>query len=237
MKQWKASQGIANYDVNKKATRQEMRSFVCGQCHVEYYFKGPEKTLTYPWSKGIKADEILAYYRENPHVDWKHAKAKSPMLKAQHPEFEFWNQGIHAKAGVSCTDCHMPYQRIGAMKVTNHHVQSPLLNLNKACQTCHHTSEAELKERVLTIQSRHQEMHNKAMNALMKLIDQLEKANKDQVIAADKIVKAQNYHREAQFLIDFIEAENSSGFHAPQEAGRILVEAMDLIRKAQLELQ
>lgn len=60
----KASQGIANYDVNKMATRQEMRGFVCGQCHVEYYFKGEAKRLTYPWHKGLKIENIVDYYQE-----------------------------------------------------------------------------------------------------------------------------------------------------------------------------
>src|SRR5687767_3551524 len=69
----KATEGVENYDVNTMATRQEMRSYVCGQCHVEYYFKGPEKRLTYPWFKGLKADQILAYYEEVKHKDWVHA--------------------------------------------------------------------------------------------------------------------------------------------------------------------
>ena len=133
----KAAQGVADYDVNASATRQEMRAYVCGQCHVEYYFKGPEKRLTYPWSKGLKADEILAYYEETQFKDWEHARTGAPTLKAQHPEFEMWNQGIHAKSGVACADCHMPYTRVGALKISDHHVRSPLLNVNRSCQTCH----------------------------------------------------------------------------------------------------
>ena len=136
------------------ATRQEMRAFVCGQCHVEYYFKGPEKRLTYPWDKGLKADEILAYYEDNGFKDWTHAESGAPALKAQHPEFEMWNQGIHARSGVACADCHMPYQRVGALKISDHHVRSPLLNINRACQTCHKWSEEELRARVDTIQDR-----------------------------------------------------------------------------------
>ncbi|MGH9650529.1 MAG: ammonia-forming cytochrome c nitrite reductase subunit c552, partial [Terriglobales bacterium] len=97
----KASQGIPNYDVNTMATRQEMRAYVCGQCHVEYYFKGPEKRLTYPWSKGLKVENILAYYDEIGFKDWTHADTGAPALKAQHPEFEMWNQGIHARSGVA----------------------------------------------------------------------------------------------------------------------------------------
>ena len=61
----KAAQGIRELRRQRDATRQEMRAYVCGQCHVEYYFKGPEKRLTYPWDKGLRADEILAYYEEN----------------------------------------------------------------------------------------------------------------------------------------------------------------------------
>ncbi|MBC8144108.1 MAG: ammonia-forming cytochrome c nitrite reductase subunit c552, partial [bacterium] len=128
----KASQGVANYDVNRSATRQEMRSFVCGQCHVEYYFKGPEKRLVYPWAKGLKVDSILAYYEEVKHKDWQHRQSGAPMLKAQHPEFELYNQGIHARSGVACVDCHMPYKRSGAMEISDHHVRSPLLNINRA---------------------------------------------------------------------------------------------------------
>ncbi|MFN7134613.1 MAG: ammonia-forming cytochrome c nitrite reductase subunit c552, partial [Myxococcales bacterium] len=92
MKALKAGEGIADYDVNRDATHQEMRSFVCGQCHVEYYFKGPEKRLTYPWAKGLKIEDIVAYYDEDGHKDWTHADTGAPVLKAQHPEFELYSQ-------------------------------------------------------------------------------------------------------------------------------------------------
>ncbi|HET6347349.1 MAG TPA: ammonia-forming cytochrome c nitrite reductase subunit c552, partial [Myxococcota bacterium] len=125
----KAKQGIENYDVNTMATRQEMRAYVCGQCHVEYYFKGPEKRLVYPWANGLKIEEILAYYDAEGFKDWEHAETGAPVLKAQHPEFEMWNQGIHARSGVACADCHMPYVRVGAQKISDHHVRSPVLNI------------------------------------------------------------------------------------------------------------
>src|SRR5687767_11444226 len=172
----KAAQGVAGYDVNRAATRQEMRAYVCGQCHVEYYFKGAEKRLTYPWAKGIRVDEILQYYEENPHDDWVHAETGAPVLKAQHPEFEMWNQGIHARSGVACADCHMPYTRVGAMKISDHHVRSPMLMINRACQTCHKASEDELRNRVHTIQDRTFELRNMAMDALMTFISELKAA-------------------------------------------------------------
>jgi len=104
----KAAQGLKNYDVNKDASPQEMRAFVCGQCHVEYYFKGAEKRLVFPWAKGLKVENIHAYYDEIKFRDWTHRTTGAPALKAQHPEFELWSQGIHARAGVQCADCHMP---------------------------------------------------------------------------------------------------------------------------------
>ncbi len=145
MKALKAAAGVKDYDVNRDATRQEMRSYVCGQCHVEYYFKGPEKRLVYPWANGLQVEQILAYYDKEGFKDWTHADTGAPVLKAQHPEFEMWNQGIHARSGVACADCHMPYKREGALKISDHHVRSPVLNINRACQTCHKWPEEELK--------------------------------------------------------------------------------------------
>ena len=230
IRDYKEHNGIKNYDVNKMATRLEMRTFVCAQCHVEYYFKGHDKQLTFPWKKGLKADEILSYYEENKHKDWIHEITGAPVIKAQHPEFEMWSQGIHGRSGVSCVDCHMPYKRVGATKISDHHIRSPLLNINRACQTCHNIPENELIERVEQIQGRHTEMRNTTINALMDLIDAIADAQKKKM-AENKIKKAQNFQRQAQFLIDFAEAENSAGFHAPQEAARIMVKSIDFSRQ------
>ena len=236
MKAYKASQGISDYDVNRDATRQEMRAFVCGQCHVEYYFRGPEKRLTYPWSKGLKVEQIADYYDEAGFKDWVHAESGAPVLKAQHPEFEMWNQGIHARSGVACADCHMPYTRVGALKITDHHVRSPLLNVNHACQSCHRWPEAELTARVETTQERVLGMRNQAMDALVALIADL-KGSRAANAAADRIEAAQKLQRRSQFYLDFVEAENSTGFHAPQEALRILGQSIDVARQGQLALR
>ena len=232
----KAGQGVADYDVNRDATRQEMRAFVCGQCHVEYYFKGDGKRLVYPWANGLRADEILAYYDKEGFRDWVHADSGAPALKAQHPEFEMWNQGIHARSGVACADCHMPYTRVGALKISDHHVRSPLLNVNRACQTCHKWSEDELKARVNTIQQRTFQLRNRAMDAVVALIDDLKTARAAGRGEAE-LQAAQGFQRRAQFLLDFVEAENSMGFHAPQEAARVLAQSIDLARQGQLVLR
>jgi nitrite reductase (cytochrome c-552) len=232
----KASQGVQNYDVNRMATRQEMRAFVCGQCHVEYYFKGKEKRLTYPWAKGLKVDEILAYYEENPHDDWTHADSGARVLKAQHPEFEMWNQGIHARSGVACADCHMPYVRVGAMKISDHWVRSPVLNLNNACQTCHKWPEDELRARVEIIQERVFGLRNRSMEAVVALINDIKEARAQGQSDAE-LDLPRKLQRRAQFMLDFVEAENSTGFHAPEEAERILAESIDYARQGQLALR
>lgn len=232
----KVAKGIENYDVNTMATRQEMRAYVCGQCHVEYYFKGPEKRLVYPWQKGILIDSIMSYYDELGQTDWKHAETGAPVLKAQHPEFEMWSQGIHARSGVACADCHMPYERVGALKISDHHIQSPLLNINRACQTCHKWPEDELRARVETIQERTFRMRNLAMDALIELIQDIKS-----VRLADstnpKLPAARGYQRKAQFYLDFVEAENSTGFHAPGEAVRILGESINFSRMGQVAIR
>src|SRR5688572_16634004 len=146
-----------------------------------------------------------------------------------------WNQGVHARSGVACADCHMPYQRVGAMKISDHHVQSPLLNINRACQTCHRWPEEELRARVETIQDRTAQIRNVAMDALVALIGDIKMASSHGV--SDTATEAARRHqRRGQFLLDFIEAENSMGFHADQEAMRILALSLDEIRRGQTSL-
>jgi nitrite reductase (cytochrome c-552) len=224
-----------DYDVNALATRQELRSFVCGQCHVEYYFKGDKKTVTYPWHKGLKVEEIESYYDEQNFKDYIHGETGAAVLKAQHPEFEMWNQGVHARSGVSCADCHMPYQREGAIKVSDHQVRSPLLNIARACQTCHRYPEAELKSRALAIQSRNKALMDRAETALVDLQDAL-KAAKEKSADSAALKEAHALQRKALWRVDFVNSENSLGFHAPQEAARILGEAIDYARQGQIKV-
>jgi len=235
IERWRKDGRKGDYDPNLLATRQEMRSFVCGQCHVEYYFKGEGKLLTYPWHKGNRVEQIEQYYDEMGFKDWTHAASGAPVLKAQHPEFEMWSQGIHAASGVACADCHMPYQRDGAVKISNHHVRSPLLNVAAACQTCHHFSEAELKARAEAIQDRTKALMTRTEEAVVALIAALQKARTAGVPEAS-LQRAQALQRKAQWRLDFVAAENSMGFHAPQEVARILGEAIDYARQGEIAL-
>jgi len=233
VERWRKGNRQQAYDPNRDATHQEMRSFVCGQCHVEYYFKGKEKRLTYPWHHGIDVAAAEKYYDEVQHVDWTHKLSGAKVLKAQHPEFEMWSKGIHARSNVSCADCHMPYERQGAVKVSSHHVRSPMLNVHKACLTCHAIPESEMVKRVTIIQDRTADLLAKAESAVHDLILALQKHD-----PADeaRLTKARDLQRKSQWRLDFVAAENSMGFHAPQEAARILGEAIDLARQGQIAL-
>jgi nitrite reductase (cytochrome c-552) len=233
---YQASLGVADYDVNTMATRQEMRSYVCAQCHVEYYFSKPDKRLVFPWARGLSVDSVLAYYEAMGFVDWTHGETGAPMLKAQHPEFETWSNGIHGRAGVACADCHMPYERVGAMKVSDHHVRSPLLNINKACQTCHKVDADELLDRAESIQAKTEQLSHMALDALVDLIDDIVAAQAAGRSEAD-LADALGYQRKASFLVDFVESENSQGFHADQESATILAESINYSRLGQVAVR
>lgn len=247
-----------------KASRQEMRSHVCQQCHVEYYFKGPDKVLTFPWSKwpkdqALRIEMIESYYDEARQStngfksDWVHKDTGAAMLKIQHPETELTSSGIHARSKVSCADCHMPYKREGAVKITDHNITSPLQHINASCQVCHPESEAGLLLRVQKIQRSTSWSLNQAEGAILALIadfkvareallktPELMAAKTDEereALLANYLGAARECHRRASMRWDFIASENSTGFHSPQEATRVLQSAVDLARQGQLALQ
>ena len=216
-------------------TRQEMRTVVCANCHVEYYFKGDGQYLTFPWEDGTKIEEIVAYYDDLGFKDWEYPDAKTPMLKAQHPEYEFYTQdSTHFKAGVACADCHMPYTRDGAAKFSSHDVHSPLLNPEAACGQCH-TDVEYVVGRVATIQAQVNERLLATEDAIIDAIDAIKAAAASPDVDTAKLDEARSLHRQAQMMWDFIAAENSMGFHNPEEALRILGKSTDMARQAQLK--
>jgi nitrite reductase (cytochrome c-552) len=240
IEKWRTGSRSEPYDPNILASRQEMRSLLCAQCHVEYYC-GSKATLFYPWNNGLRVEEMEAYYNSykfsdgQRFFDWKHPASGAEILKAQHPEFEMWSQGIHARSGVACADCHMPYHREGSIKISDHTVRSPLLNIANSCQVCHHFSEAELNARVSIIQERNHNLLGRAEDAMVDLINSMEAA-KASGARDDQLQAGRELQRSAQWRLDFVSSENSMGFHAPQEAGRILGEAIDLARKGQIQV-
>jgi nitrite reductase (cytochrome c-552) len=216
-------------------TRQEMRTVVCANCHVEYYFKGDGKYLTFPWENGTRVEEIEAYYKTISFTDWKHKDSEAPMIKMQHPEYEFFTAGsTHYAAGVSCADCHMPYTRDGAVKFSTHDVHSPLIDPEKSCAACH-TDVEYVTGRVAEIQKQVNTTMIATEDAISQAIDAITTAAADAKADPAVIEEARQLHRAAQLRWDFIAAENSMGFHNPEEALRILAAATDLARQAQLK--
>ncbi|EOG7165385.1 ammonia-forming cytochrome c nitrite reductase subunit c552 [Campylobacter fetus] len=298
---------MRGYEADKeqgvKATREEMRTLVCAQCHVEYYFKptgekvkvmgesiakdatktwwnGKQKTydefdswrdgnkptqievdgieLIYPWSYWKKGtpfriemfDDHYEAVRGVFDKDWPHKITKAPMLKIQHPEYELYSGGIHAANGVSCADCHMPYIRKGSKKMTNHNVTSPLANINAACKTCHTQSEDYLKSQIKDIQNSVAFDLRTAEYSIVSLITDIKnlrdalsaipafqkdgKADEGKISAELKDVL--ELHRKSQMRADFVGAENSTGFHNPREASRMLLQSVDMARQGQTQL-
>lgn len=221
------------------ATHQEMRSLVCAQCHVEYYFQtdaaaGLTNYLVFPWAQGTSFEQMLAYYDQAEFHDYVHPISGTPIVKAQHPDYELYLTGIHHYRDVSCSDCHMPYRTEGGVKFTDHHVQSPLLNIANSCAVCHRWGEAEMRRRVEAIQTK---VHEAALAAEEALVHaHFDVAAAAQAGAADgDLQPIRTLLRRAQFRWDFISSNNGVGVHAPQESMRLLGEAANLAQQARVE--
>lgn len=63
VERWRKGDRAQPYDPNAEATRQEMRSFVCGQCLVEYYCAAKD-TLQFPWGYGLKAEQLEMFWED-----------------------------------------------------------------------------------------------------------------------------------------------------------------------------
>ena len=215
-----------------QATHQEMRSLVCAQCHVEYYF-GENDSLIFPWARGLEAERILEYFDAIEFSDWIHPVSGTPMIKIQHPDYEIYARGIHAYRNVSCADCHMPYRTEGGVKFTDHHVQSPLLNIANSCGVCHRWSEDEIRIRVENIQ---ETVHRARVDAE----DVLARAHIDVAAAMqmgvpdEELAPLRQLVRHAQFRWDFVASNNGMGFHAPQECTRLLGDSRELAQEARI---
>ena len=219
-----------------KATHQEMRTLVCAQCHVEYYFDnrdGKQNYLTFPWDKGFNVEDIEAYYDEFDYADYTHALSRAPILKAQHPGYETWQMGIHGQRGVTCADCHMPYMSEGGIKFSDHQVQSPLAKMERTCLVCHRQSEETLRNNVY-------ERQRKLNETRTELETQLAAAHIEAKAAWDagateaEMVEALKLIRKSQWRWDFAVASHGAAFHAPIEIGRILAAGLDYALKARL---
>lgn len=216
-------------------TRQQMRSLVCANCHVDYFFAGTDKVLTVPWADGTRVEDIIQYEDNINFADWTYPGTGTPIMKARHPDYELYTAGsTHFQAGVSCADCHMPYLRDGAMKYSSHDILSPLLDPQQSCGQCH-TDVNVVLARVSTIQDTVHASKITAENALIDAITALKAAVANPNADPALLEQARTLHRHAQFMWDFISSSNSMGFHNPDEALRILQNATDLARQVQMK--
>ncbi len=222
-----------------KASHQEMRSLVCAQCHVEYYFN--KKTvegvpyLTLPWDNGFSAENMEAYYDAIEFADWTHQLSKAPMLKAQHPGYELYMTGIHAERGVSCADCHMPYISEGGLKFTDHHIQSPLNNLSSSCQVCHREEAETLMRNVFDRQDKILENRDKLEELLVRA--HVEAAYAWELGAEESQMKAILIDiRHAQWRWDYAASSHGGSFHSPLETGRVISTGITIAQEARLKL-
>lgn len=203
-------------------TKNEMRSYVCGQCHVEYYFAAKTSKVTFPWTKGYKPERMYDYYntiaKQNGfEKDWISNISGTPMLKAQHPDYETNQSGPHGKANVSCADCHMPYERVdGKKKITSHWWTSPLKTMQTSCGQCHSDRNLDkLKNTVIEIQDANVKALHDAEDISVTSHYYVNKMITSGV-NQDKIKQAQEFIRKGQWYWDIVAAENSAGFHNPQ---------------------
>lgn len=220
----------------KDATAQEMRSLVCAQCHVEYFFKGEGKYLTFPWDKGLTVEDMEKYFDELEYSDWTHKLSKAPMLKTQHPDYELFLLGPHAKRGLACADCHMPYRSEGGIKYSDHQIMSPLKNIANTCQTCHRDSEENLRNYVYEYQDKALEIRDIIERDLSKA-HIMAKHAWDNGATDAQMKNALQLIRQAQWRWDFVAASHGGSFHAPVESQRILAHSLDRTNKALYELQ
>ncbi|WP_294470434.1 ammonia-forming cytochrome c nitrite reductase [uncultured Bacteroides sp.] len=226
--------GRKDKDVTK-ATPQEMRSLVCAQCHSEYYLKGDKKYPTFPWDKGFTVEDIEKYYDEIGFTDYIHKLSRAPILKAQHPDYEIYQMGIHGQRGVSCADCHMPYNDEGGVKYSDHHIQNPLAVTERTCQTCHRDNKETLRKNVY-------ERQQKANELRALLEEELAKAHIEAKFAWDTGATENEMRgvlrliRQAQWRWDFGVSSHGGSFHAPQETMRILGHGLNKAFQARMAI-
>ena len=225
----------------KKQTHQEMRSLVCAQCHVEYYFIKPDDAnnpgkanyLVFPHDKGLTLEAAEEYYDSIGFYDYIHAVSKTPILKAQHPGYEMSKQGIHGQRGVSCADCHMPYMQEGGVKFSDHHIMSPLAHIDRTCQTCHRQDAETLRQNVYERQDKCTEIRNRAEKELARAHFET-KFIIDKGATDAELKPIHDLLRKSQWRWDYSIASHGATFHAPQEVIRLLAASIDYSKEARI---
>lgn len=219
-----------------KQSRLGKQSAVCGQCHVEYYFTGPDKQVKFPWDDGANLEAMEKYYDNIKFSDWTHALSKTPSLKAQHPEFETWRLGIHGKNNVTCADCHMPKMKNAQGKeFTSHNIGQPFDNFDKTCKSCHDQAKEDLQAVVA-------DRKKQVADIKLRVEKQLVAAHFEAKAAWDAGVPEAEMApiladiRHAQWRWDYAIASHGIHMHAPDVGLRMLGTALDSAAEARVKL-
>lgn len=223
----------------EEASHQEMRSLVCAQCHVEYYFNKEVVEgvpyLTFPWDNGFSVEAMEEYYDNMNFSDWTHKLSRAPMLKAQHPGYETYMTGVHASRGVSCADCHMPFMSEGGQKYTDHHIQSPLNNVSNSCQVCHREKTEQLIKDVYERQDRIIENRDKLEELLVRCHVEA-KVAWDLGASEDQMSAILQDIRHAQWRWDYAAAAHGGSFHSPLEISRVIGTGITIAQEGRIKL-
>lgn len=215
----------------------EMRVYTCAQCHSDYYFQNEagKVSLKFGWRAGKNFEDLEEYYNQIDYSDWIHPDTGAPLVKVQHPEYELWSWGVHARRGVSCASCHMPVLKTEPERVTDHWIRTPLAHLDKACKPCHENATVEdMEAEILAIQKRTKQLLDRTELALVDAIQSIKEARQAGV-QDDELILARDCHRKAHLRWDFVSSESSKGAHSPHESAKLLGEAIDYARTAQLD--
>nr|WP_196247798.1 ammonia-forming nitrite reductase cytochrome c552 subunit [Gallibacterium anatis] len=220
----------------ERSDKTDKRAAICANCHVEYFFAGDKKIVTFPWQNGVSVEQMEKYYDDLQFKDWTHSLSKAPMLKAQHPDFETWTMGMHGKNGVTCVDCHMAKQQTADGRVfTNHNIGNPFDNFQNTCANCHDQSKGKLQGIVNSRKERVQ-------SAMIKLEDQLVHAHFEAKAAWDagateaEMKDALQDIRHAQWRWDYTSASHGFYMHAPEVALEVLSSGLDKAADARRKL-
>lgn len=234
-----------------QTSRQERRSLVCAQCHVTYIIpkdKDMKSTnVFFPWqgskTGNISVENIIKVLKSDPaYGEWKQNVTGFKVGFIRHPEYEFFTMNsVHSQAGAACADCHMPYVRVGANKISDHNLMSPLKSDMKACQQCHAESAEWLTKQVYAIQDRTVSLMSRSGYSVAVAAKYFELTHKAQAdgksIDQGLYDRAKDLYLEALYRVIFIGAENSIGFHNPSEAGRICGDAVAMASKCESMLR
>jgi nitrite reductase (cytochrome c-552) len=213
-------------------------NLLCAQCHVEYNCNpgfdpktgaaiGMENRRTnyFPWANVF---DIQKKYAEIGFKDFKHGVTGAPLTKLQHPEAETLWGSRHERAGLECKDCHMPKVKDKKGRpFTFHGQRSSRYMFKDTCVRCHsYWSQDEAEYQVDAIQNYIRGKMRKAEFWLGQLIETYIRA-KDLGVRDEVLREVWSFHDKAHILWEWWTAENSDGFHNPQQARESLAQSIN----------